>query len=41
MKQFLEERLNIAADGILHVNEIIALAIVVVAILLGVLLVRD
>ena len=41
MKQFLEERLNIAADGILHVNEIIALAIVAVVILLVVLLVRD
>ena len=41
MRQFLAEKLNIAADGVMHVNELIAIAIVVVALLLVVLLVMD
>lgn len=41
MKQFLEERLHIVHDGILHVNEAIAIAIVIVTVLLIVLAVCD
>ena len=39
MKEFLRERLHIALDGVLHVNEVIAIAILVVALLLMILLV--
>ena len=41
MKEFLRERLHIALDGVLHVNEVIAIAILVVALLLVILLVCD
>ena len=41
MRQFLAEKLNIAADGVMHVNEMIAIAIVVVVLLLVVLIVLD
>ncbi len=41
MKEFLRERLHIALDGVLHVNEVIAIAILVVALLLMILLVCD
>lgn len=41
MKQFFEEKLKIAADGVLHVNEVIAAAIAVVLVLLVALLIRD
>ena len=41
MKQFLRERLQIALDGVLHINEVIAIAILVVALLLVILLIRD
>ena len=41
MKQFLEEKLNIVHDGVVHVNELIAMAIVVVLLLLIVLAIRD
>ena len=41
MKQFLEEKLNIVHDGVVHVNELIAMAIVVVLLLLIVLPIRD
>lgn len=41
MKEFLRERLHIARDGVLHVNEVIAIAILVVALLLVILLVCD
>ena len=41
MKQFLRERLQIALDGVLHINEVIAIAIFVVALLLVILLIRD
>ena len=41
MKQFLEEKLNIVHDGVVHVNELIAMAIVVIVVLLIILLVCD
>ena len=41
MKQFLEERLNIVHDGVVHVNEIIAIAIVAVVALIIALLIMD
>jgi hypothetical protein len=41
MKEFLEEKLSIAFDGVLHVNEIIAMAIIVVVILLIILIICD
>ena len=41
MKEFLRERLHIALDGVLHANEVIAIAILVVALLLMILLVCD
>jgi len=41
MKQFLAEKLNIASDGVMHINEAIAIAIVVVVILLVILLVTE
>lgn len=41
MKRFFEERLNIAIDGTLHINEVIALAIVAVFVLLIIFTVRD
>lgn len=41
MKQFLAEKLNIASDGIMHVNEVIAIAIIVVVLLLVLLLVIE
>lgn len=41
MRRFLEEKLNIAADGMLNINEIIAVAILVVAVLLIILVIID
>ena len=41
MKEFLVQKLNIAADGVMHINELIAIAIVVVVLLLVVLIVAD
>lgn len=41
MKEFFRDKLNIAFDGALHVNEIIAVAIVAVVVLLIVLIIRD
>ena len=41
MKVFLEEKLHIVHDGILHINEVIAAAIVIVLIVLIVIGIKD
>lgn len=41
MKELFAEKLHIARDGILHVNEVIAVAIVVVFLILIIVVVRD
>ena len=41
MKGFLEEKLHIVHDGVLHVNEIIAIAIVAVLLIIIVLIISD
>lgn len=41
MKEFLEEKLHIVHDGILHVNEVIAFALVTVIVILLIIVIRD
>ncbi len=41
MKDFFRESLHIARDGILHVNEVIAIAIIIVAAVIVLLLLKD
>lgn len=41
MQEFLNEKLHIVHDGILHVNEVIAIALVVVALILLIVVLKD
>ncbi len=41
MKEFLEEKLHIVHDGILHVNEVIAFALVTVIVILLIVVIKD